>query len=70
MIVRQQPLAENGDIVVALLDDEATVKRLSIRAHEIELRPENPAFKPLRIGPDHMLRIIGKVVGVSRRPER
>ena len=63
VIVRQQQVAENGDIVVALLDDEATVKRLSIREDEIELRPENPAFKPLRIGPDHTLRIIGKVVG-------
>ena len=68
VIVRQQQLAENGDIVVALLDDEATVKRLSIRADQIELRPENPAFKPLRIGPDHLLRIIGKVVAVRRQP--
>lgn len=67
VIVRQQPVAENGDIVVAQIkDDEATVKRLSIREHEIELRPENPAFQPIRIGPDHDLRIIGKVVGVRR----
>ena len=44
VIVRQQPVAEHGDIVVALLDDEAMVKRLSIREHEIELRPENPNF--------------------------
>jgi repressor LexA len=69
VIVRQQPVAQNGDIVVALLGDEATVKRLSIREHEIELRPENPAFKPLRIGPDHEMRVIGKVVGVRRRSE-
>jgi repressor LexA len=66
VIVRQQPVAENGDIVVALVDDEATVKRLSIRGHEIELRPENPDFLPLRIGPDHEWRIIGKVVAVRR----
>jgi repressor LexA len=67
IIVRQQPVAENGDIVVAMLDDDATVKRLSIRGHEIELRPENPKFKPTRIGPDCNLRIIGKVVAVRRQ---
>lgn len=66
VIVRQQPVAQNGDIVVALLDDEATVKRLSIREHEIELRPENPSYKPIRIGPEHELRIIGKVIAVRR----
>lgn len=66
VIVRQQPVAQSGDIVVALLDDEATVKRLSIREHEIELRPENQDFTPVRIGPDHELRIIGKVVAVRR----
>jgi repressor LexA len=67
IIVRQQPVAENGDIVVAMLDDDATVKRLSIRGHEIELRPENPKFKPTRIGPDCNLRIIGKVVAIRRQ---
>lgn len=69
VIVRQQPVAENGDIVVALVDDEATVKRLSIRGHEFELRPENPDFESLRIGPDHEWRIIGKVVAVRRAAE-
>lgn len=67
VIVRQQPIAENGDIVVALIDDEATVKRLSIRGHEIELRPENPEFNPLRVDADHEMRIIGKVVAVRRK---
>lgn len=68
VIVRQQPVAQSGDIVVAGLgDDEATVKRLSIREHEIELRPENPAFKPILIGPDDNLRILGKVVAVRRQ---
>jgi repressor LexA len=66
VIVRQQPVAENGDIVVALLDDEATVKRLSIRDHEIELRPENPKFRSMQIGPEHELRIVGKVIAVRR----
>ena len=68
VVVRQQPIAESGDIVVALLGDEATVKRLSIVNDRIELRPENPRFRPMVIGPDDDLRIQGKVVAVRRRP--
>jgi repressor LexA len=67
VIVRQQPVAQNGDIVVATVrGDDATVKRLSIREHEIELRPENPSFRPIVIGPDDELRIVGKVIAVRR----
>lgn len=68
VVVRQQPIAESGDIVVALLGEEATVKRLSIARDRIELRPENPRFRPMVIGPDDDLRIQGKVVAVRRRP--
>lgn len=64
LIVRQQPVSESGDIVVALLEDEATVKRLYIRDDQIELRPENPRYKPIPIGADDDLRIVGKVVAV------
>ncbi len=67
VIVRQQPIAQNGDIVVAQVGDDATLKRLSIREHEIELRPENPDFAPISIGPDDDLRILGKVVAVRRQ---
>ena len=66
VIVRQQPVAENGDIVAVLLGDEATVKRLSIMEEVIELRPENKKYKPIPIAPDDELRIIGKVVAVRR----
>lgn len=66
IVVRRQPIAENGDIVVALLHDEATVKRLSINGHIIELRPENPKFKPIVVGVDDDLRILGKVVAVRK----
>ncbi|MEX0999708.1 MAG: S24 family peptidase [Thermodesulfobacteriota bacterium] len=66
LIVRQQPVAESGDIVVALLYEEATVKRLFIREARIELRPANPKYKPVMIGPDDDLRICGKVVAVKR----
>jgi repressor LexA len=71
VIVRQQPVAQSGDIVVASLHgDQATVKRLSIREHEIELRPENTEFQPIPIGPDDDLRILGKVIAVRRAGER
>jgi repressor LexA len=66
--VRQQPVAENGDVVVALLGDEATVKRLRISKERIELRPENSRYRPILIGPDDDLRIQGKVVAVRRPP--
>ena len=56
IVVRRQPIAENGDIVVALLSDEATVKRLYIKGPQIELRPENPKFKPIVVGVDDDLR--------------
>jgi repressor LexA len=69
-IVRQQPVAENGDIVVAIIDGEATIKRLSIRQHEIELRPENARYQPIPIGPDTEFQILGKVVAVRRLSTR
>nr|CRH06175.1 LexA repressor [Candidatus Magnetococcus massalia] len=64
LIVRQQPLAENGDIVVALLGEEATVKRLFISGEQIELRPANSAYAPIEIAPDDELKILGKVLAV------
>lgn len=66
VIVRQQPVAENGDIVAALLGDEATVKRLFIQDDKIELRPENPKHRPIPVGPDEAINIIGKVIAVRR----
>ena len=66
VVVRQQAVAESGDIVVALLEDEATVKQLFIRDERIELRPENPKHRPIPVGPDDGLRILGKVVAVRR----
>jgi repressor LexA len=68
VVVRQQPVAQHNDIVVALVHDAATVKRLSIQEHEIELRPANPEFQPIPIGPDDDFRIVGRVVAVRRRP--
>lgn len=47
VIVRPQPTAEDGQIVVARIGDEATVKRLSLRRGQVWLLPENPAFDPI-----------------------
>lgn len=68
LLIRPQPTAENGEIVVALAGDEVTVKRLYRRRDRIELRPENPAFNTIvyRRG-DETVEIIGKVVGVLRK---
>lgn len=67
VVVRQQPVAESGDIVVALLGEEATVKRLYICDEKIELRPENIRHRPISVGPGNELRILGKVVATKRR---
>lgn len=68
-VCEPRQFAENGEIVVALVHgDEATVKRFFRRPDHVELRPENPAYRPIRYGFDEIL-IQGKVVGVVRGPE-
>ncbi len=62
IIVRRQPLAQNGDIVVAMLEDEATVKRLSIDGGSVKLVAENPQYTHIEVSPDDNFRIIGKVI--------
>lgn len=64
VIVHQQDTADNGDIVVALLEDEATVKRYFVEEDHIRLQPENPAYAPIRA---REVKILGKVVGLIRR---
>lgn len=64
IIVRQQAEANNGDIVVALVSDDATVKRFYREKGRIRLQPENPAMKPMYF---QNLRILGKVVSVYRQ---
>lgn len=64
VVVRRQPTADNGEIVAALLDDEATVKTLQRRDGHTWLLPHNPAYSP--IDGDHAT-ILGKVVTVIRR---
>lgn len=65
IIVADKDLAtRNGDIVVGMIDDEATVKRLLIQNGEIILMPENPDFEPIRA--EH-IEILGKVIGSFRK---
>jgi repressor LexA len=65
VIVRAQPTADPGDVVVALVGDEATVKTLRTRRGKIVLQPENPAFEPIVLSPDEC-EILGKVIEVRR----
>ena len=64
-IVRRQPTADSGDIAVALVGDEATVKRLRLRDGRIELHAENPEFPPIIPAAGELL-ILGKVIEIRR----
>ena len=64
VVIRQQANCENGDIVAALIDDEATVKTFKRRDGHVWLMPHNPAYSPI-LG-DHA-QILGKVVSVLRK---
>ena len=63
LVVRRTPVAENGEIVVALVGDEATVKRIYKLNGHIELRAENPAFDPIVLTE---VTVLGKVVACMR----
>ena len=69
VLVKSQQTAENGDIVVAIINDEATVKRFFRRRNNICLEPANPAMKPIIIKESqaHEIIIVGKVVTVLRQ---
>ena len=64
VVVRQQPTADNGDIVAAMLDGEATVKTFKRKDGHVWLLPHNPAYSP--IDGDYAT-ILGKVTAVLRR---
>ena len=69
ILVSPQATADDGAIVVAMLDGETTGKRLYRRGDEIQPVPSHPAMEPLLIREDVELRIIGKVDAVLRFPE-
>jgi len=63
VVVRPQDVAEDGDIVVALVGDEATVKRFFQEEDHVRLQPENDSMEPIRV---REVSILGKVVGLMR----
>ncbi|MGN6612368.1 MAG: transcriptional repressor LexA [Angustibacter sp.] len=64
VVVRQQPTADNGDIVAAMLDGEATVKTFKRRDGHVWLMPHNPAYEPI---PGDEATVLGRVQAVLRR---
>jgi repressor LexA len=64
VVVRRQKSAKNGDIVVALVGEDATVKRFFKESDHVRLQPENPEMEPIR---SRDVQVLGQVVGVCRR---
>lgn len=63
IIARKTPVADNGDIVVALIDDEATVKTFFKEDGHYRLQPENPSMQPIIVS---QMQVLGRVVAVLR----
>jgi repressor LexA len=66
VIVRKQPRAERGAMVVALVDGEATVKRFHPRGQQVELRPAHPEMEPIVV-PARQVKVAGVVIGLIRK---
>jgi repressor LexA len=64
VVVRQQPVADNGEIVAAMIDGEATVKTFKRKDGRVWLMPHNVNFEPI---PGEDATVLGKVVAVLRR---
>ncbi len=64
IVVRQQSTAENGEVVVAMIEDEATVKRIYYEPHRVRLQPENRYMEPI-YAPS--VQVLGKVVALWRQ---
>ncbi len=67
LIVDRGRSPHSGDIVIATLDGEFTVKRLVIRGQRYWLKPENPAYPTMQINPEQDFEIFGVVCGVARK---
>ncbi|RPJ09953.1 MAG: transcriptional repressor LexA, partial [Deltaproteobacteria bacterium] len=64
VVVRAQPSAENGDVVVTLMGEEATVKRFFKKRRQIELKPDNERWETIRVSEGKgEVQILGKVIG-------
>lgn len=67
VIIRKQETAENGARVVAMIDDEVTLKRFFREKDHVRLEPANGTMKPIIVDPTQDIRILGVLVGVMRR---
>lgn len=67
VFARSQTVAERGEIIIAQVDDEATVKYYEPERDHIELRPANPKYQPIIVNSDRKFSIAGRVIGVLRK---
>lgn len=67
VFAKQQQNADKGDMVVALINEEATVKYFHPESGRIRLEPANSTYQPIMVSPSQDFRIAGKVIGVMRR---
>ena len=66
-LVHPQPMVDNGEISVVLIDDEATLKRVYKVGNALRLQPSNPTMKPIIVGRENgKVTIVGKVIGIFR----
>jgi len=68
-LVRPQPIAENRDTVVVMVDGEATLKWFFRESDHIRLQPANPNMEPIIVRPEQEVAIVGKVIGIYRQLE-
>lgn len=67
VLVDRSVAPRDGHVVIAVIDSEYTLKRLSIEFGIVELRPANPAYKPIRLADGQQLEVWGVVAGVVRK---
>jgi len=66
-LVNPQPMVDNGEISVVLIDDEATLKRVFKVGNALRLQPSNSTMKPIIVGRENgKVTIVGKVIGIFR----
>jgi repressor LexA len=66
VIIRKQATARNGQTVVAVVNNEATIKTYMVRGNRVELHPANPKMKPIVVSPKDDFRIEGVLIGLIR----
>jgi repressor LexA len=69
VVVRKDDRAESGDVVVAMLGEDATVKSLDLSQNSLKLVPANPDFEPIEVKEGDDFRILGVVLGLVRPPD-